>query len=187
MHRTNLETEPAKWDEEQIPMNKNEKVDENTVACMLFQVTCFNLKKEMVEYMYDMKGYRRWRLAVSHLQKSFKNPSPSSSRTSTCISGISTCISRISTFIPKSFLCSCSNCDPSKSVGDFKPSLFTWVRLRLQMVVIPIGLIIWDNWSDGVVLYNYTNIWMATNSSLLRNSTILGGKIPAGGGETPLQ
>ena len=185
MHRTNLETEPAKWDEEQIPMNENEKVDENTVACMLFQVTCFNLKKEMVEYMYDMKGYRRWRLAVSHLQKSFKNPSPSSSRTSTCISGISTCISRISTFIPKSFLCSCSNCDPNKSVGHFKPSLFTRVRLRLQMVVIPIGLIIWDNWSDGVVLYNYTNIWMVTNSSLLRNSTILGGKIPAGGGETP--
>ena len=55
------------------------------------------------------------------------------------------------------------------------------------MVVIPIGLIIWDNWSDGVVLYNYANIWIATNSSLLKNSTILGGKIPAGGGETPLQ
>ena len=45
---------------------------------------------------------------------------------------------------------------------------------------IPIALIIWDNWSDGTVLFNYVNIWMLTNSSLLKNSTIYGEGMPAG-------
>ena len=134
------------------------------VANMLFQATSFILKKEMVEYMFDLKGYRRWRLTVDHLQRVI-DIHGSASETSSC-SGVSTCISRMSTLIPRPFLCSCCNCDPQKSVADFKPYLFTQVRLRLQLVVIPIVLIIWDNWSDGRVLYNYANIWMLTNSSL---------------------
>ena len=151
-----------------------------TVACMLFQVTSFFLKTEMVPFLFDLKGYRRWCLTVAHLQRAI-DLHGSASETSSC-SGVSSCISKMSTLIPRPFLCSCCNCDPEKSVADFKPYLFTQVRLRLQLVVIPIVLIIWDNWSDGRVLFNYANIWILTNSSLLMNSTDFDGMT---GGGTP--
>ena len=145
------------------------RTESGAVASMFYQVTSFRLKKEMVEYMHDLKGYRRWRLTVSHLQRALDlcgsaSETPTSSRMSSCI--------------PRPLRCSCSNCDPQVCPTDFSPYLFTRMRLRFQHICIPIALIIWDNWSDGNVLYNYVNIWILTNSSLLENSTIYGESIP---------
>jgi len=159
--------------------NVNSEVNRSeteTVALMFYQATSFYLKKEMVEYMHDLKGYRRWRLAVSHLQRAIELSG--SIAGSACETSTS---SRMSSCIPRPFLCSCSNCDPQVCPSDFSPYLFTRVRLRFQHICIPIALIIWDNWSDGTVLYNYASIWSITNSPLLKNSTIYAKKMLTGG------
>ena len=142
------------------------------IALMLFQITSYYLKNEMVEFMYDLKGYRRWRLAISHLQKALDK------RGSTVETSHS---SRMTVYVPKLFQCNCSNCDPQVCPSDFRLFLFTRLRLRFQHIFLPIGLILWDNWSDGNVLFNYVNIWRLTNSTLLSNSTIIGGVIPSAG------
>lgn len=153
----------------------NNKSESKTVALMFYQATSFYFKKELVKFMYDLKGYRRWRLTVSYLQRAIdlrRSPAGSASETPTC--------SRMSSCIPRPLLCSCTNCDPQVCPSDFRPYLFTRLVLRFQHICIPIGLVIWDNWSDGTVLYNYANIWSLTNSSLLTNSTIYGERLPDG-------